>query len=50
MTLYQTQFYAYGNICMTTLWQMATSESDAISRVPNFKIIGNFVQTSMSAK
>jgi len=29
---------------------MAASGSDAVSRVHNFKIIGNFVQTFMSAK
>jgi hypothetical protein len=50
MTLYQTLFYAYGKICITILWQMAAGGSDAISRVPYFKITGNFVQTFMCAK
>ena len=30
MTLYQTLFNAYGKICITILWQMAASGSDAV--------------------
>lgn len=50
ITLYQTLLYAYGKICITSLWQMAASGGDAISRVPYY-LIGNLCsQTFMSAK
>jgi hypothetical protein len=52
LALYLTLLNAYGHFYITQiLYQMAASMDDAISRVHNFKITGNFcLQTFMGAK